>query len=192
MSKRDRTMFAPTVVIDTREQTPFTFAAIPADADEGGEVLRVRTTRHGLPTGDYSLFGHHQGGRDGQPPAGIVIERKSKSDIYNTVSAHRGRFERELTRMAAFRVARVVVECELLELLSNPPEHTRYSPKSLHRTIIAWEQRFPWVHWKFFPGRAFAEVATVRILDRYWREFGGETGQPAPDDTPGDNAAADE
>ena len=184
-------MFAPCVIIDTREQEPFMFAAIPADAGEGAGLLRVRTARHGLRTGDYSLFGHHAGGT-ADTPAGVCIERKSKKDLYGTVAAGRSRFERELSRMAGFLVARIVVECELSELLASPPEHTRYSPKSLHRTIIAWEQRFPRVHWLFCPNRRFAEVKTLRVLDRYWREYGGgSVGDDPPPDQPPEGAAGD-
>lgn len=176
-------MFQPCVLIDTRENQPFTFAAIPADAGEGAGLLRVRTARHGLATGDYSLFGHHTGGT-ADSPAGVCIERKSKKDLYSTIAAGRARFERELARMQSFRVARIVVECELKELLTDPPAHTRYSPKSLHRSIIAWEQRCPWVHWRFCPDRAFAETYTLRVLDRYWREYGDGVRDDPPADAP--------
>lgn len=183
MTRRtDRTTFPPTVLIDTREQLPFSFAAIPADADEGGEVLKVRTARHALRTGDYSLFGHHV--------SGVTIERKSKADLYQTISEDRDRFARELERMQAFQTSFVVVECELSELLSSPPEWTdrfgevrvsNYPPKSLHRTIMAWEQRYRLTHWRFLPGRAFTEVFTLRILDRYWEEYGSKADNGPPE-----------
>lgn len=166
------TTFPATVVIDTAEQLPYDFADIPADADEGGGIIAVRTIRSSIDTGDYSLVGHHVDG--------VTVERKSKADLYRTISGERERFERELERMQAFRVAFVVVEAEISELLASPPEWTdrhgvvhtsKYHPKALHRTIMAWEQRYPRTHWRFCPGRRFAEVLTLRILDRYWQEL---------------------
>jgi ERCC4-type nuclease len=169
--------FPGIVLIDQREKLPYTFADIPADADEGGGILNIKTAKMHLPTGDISIFGHE---RDG-----ITLERKSKNDLWRTISNERARFERELQRMQCFRRAFVMVECELSELLE-PPTWTKptgevvksqYSPKALHRSILAWEQRYPNVHWKLLPGRRASEVVSIRVLDRYLTEFAMDYGE---------------
>lgn len=169
--------FPGIILVDQREKLPFAFQGIPADVDEGGETLNIKVAKTHLATGDYSLFGHE---RDG-----ITLERKSKNDLWRTISAERDRFERELQRMQLFRRAFVIVECELSELLEPPTWKkpsgeivtSKYPPKSLHRTILAWEQRYPVVHWKFLPGRRAAECVSVRVLDRYLTEFAMEYGE---------------
>jgi ERCC4-type nuclease len=150
--------FPSTIVVDTREQTPFTFSSIRADAREGGGLLTIPTVRATLRSGDYSLLGHE---------TAVAIERKSKADLYGTVSAGRGRFERELTRLNAMTAAAIVVEAELSTLLADPPDFTRYSPKSLIRSVMAWQHRYPRVHWWFVPGREVAESVVVRWLEKY-------------------------
>ena len=159
--------FPGIILIDQREKLPYTYIDIPADVDEGGGTLNVKTSRCFLKTGDLSIFGHEKDG--------ITLERKSKNDLWRTISSERARFERELERMQAFRRAFVLVECELSELLIPPTwkkpngemVESKYSPKSLHRSILAWEQRYPAVHWKFLPGRRASEVVSCRIFDMY-------------------------
>lgn len=156
--------FPAVVVIDQREKRPFGFAAVRADAREGGGVLAVPTATVLLPTGDYSLAGLE---------AEVAVERKSIDDLYGTLGGQRERFERELERLSAMRFAAVVVEAELSEVLGSPPPRSQLSPKTVVRSVMAWQQRYPRVHWWFCPGREVAEVVTLRILDRYLRDREG-------------------
>lgn len=78
------------VVIDTREQAPFTFQGLRTDAKDGRRQLVVETIPSTLATGDYSIEGLEEL---------ISIERKSVSDFYGTILAGRDRFERELQRL---------------------------------------------------------------------------------------------
>src|SRR5690606_11619728 len=64
----------------------------------------------------------------------------------------------------------MLVEAEWYELLTSPPEHTQYSPKSLTRTILAWMVRYDRVKWLMAPSRAHAEAFCFRLLDRYVKE----------------------
>ena len=80
----------PCIVIDTREQSPWTFDATRVDS--------VRGTLH---TGDYSLLGFE---------GSVVVERKSLDDWVSTIIHERERFERELARMATFDFRCVIVE----------------------------------------------------------------------------------
>jgi len=77
-----------TIVVDTREQTPFDFGDHPV----------VRGT---LDAGDYSILNMTDL---------VAIERKSLSDLVGCVGRERERFERELHRLKAYRYAAVVIE----------------------------------------------------------------------------------
>ena len=146
------------VIVDTREQHPFEFAGLTCAIR--GRPLVVRTARLALPSGDYSLGGwQHQ----------VAIERKSASDLVGTVGQSRARFQRELVRMAALKVAAVVVEAEWSELMFFPPPYSKLHPKVLLCSIVAWQRQFPTVHWWFLPGRRAAEIVTFRMLEQFYR-----------------------
>lgn len=169
------------VVIDTREQKPYQFSSIPADRRELRELdipdlpgivgtIAARTVIGSLKSGDYSIEGYEDQ---------IAVERKSKHDLYSTVSQGRDRFEREISRLNSLHssiyqpvtpFAAVVVEAELSEIVKDPPKHCKLRPKTILRTVIAWQQRYRNVHWVFAPGREAAEVIVYRILDRWWRD----------------------
>jgi DNA excision repair protein ERCC-4 len=152
-----------TVVVDSREQSPYTFANIRSDADQKRLPMRVEVVRAGLATGDYTLFGFADR---------ITLERKSISDLYGSIS-RRANFEARLARMdeiGANGYAAVMVEAEFSQVRTNPPPFTKLLPKSVCRTILAWDQRFPAVHWWFMPGRDAAEAWTFRILERFWKD----------------------
>lgn len=154
-------VFFPAVVtIDTREQTPFAFDGLFADARDGGGPLVVETARGTLQSGDYSLSGLE----------GIVaIERKSLADLYSTVGQGRDRFVRELARLHDMRFAAVVVEADWSIILHSPPPFSKLSPKIIFRSILAWQQEFPNVHWNLMSDRRLAEITTLRILERAWK-----------------------
>jgi ERCC4-type nuclease len=147
-----------TVVIDTREQLGYTFAQ---PLKQGRGLLAVQTTTAGLQSGDYSLAGFEDR---------VAIERKSMSDAFGTFGQGRARFVRELERLAAYDFAAVVVEAEWSTIWMQPPARARLKPKSIACSVVAWQMRFPRVHWHFLPGREVAEAFTITILDRFWRE----------------------
>ena len=150
-----------TIMIDTREQNPYLFQGLRADSDKGSLPLEVPTQRYGLPNGDYMVLGLPQ----------MVVERKSKEDLYSSISQRRENFEQRLSRMQEeLRWAAIVVEAEVASLLSAPPAFSQFSPKALNRTILAWSQRYPRVHWFCLPSREFAESYTFRLLERWWRD----------------------
>lgn len=148
------------MLIDTREQLPYSFAGLKADAKLGGGPLAVRTERATLESGDYSLAGFE---------SRVAVERKSLADLFGTLGRGRDRFERELTRLSGFEFAAVVVEAEWSAVFNDPPARSRLTPKAVFRTVNAWEQRYPRVHWSFLPSRAFAEAKAFRVLERFYR-----------------------
>lgn len=149
------------VLIDTREQAPFSFRGFRTDARQGHRPLVVPIALAALPSGDYSLEGCEER---------ITIERKSAADAYQTFCHERTRFERELERLSDLEFAAVVIESPWSRLLFDPPPHTQFSPKSFFRSVIAWQVRFPRVQWWACETRTFAERVTLRLLERFHRD----------------------
>ncbi len=109
----------PTILIDTREQTPLPFA-------------NLTTERRTLATGDYSVLGFE---RD------FSVERKTVGDLVQSLTRERDRFSRELQRMRAFDFRRLLVVGTLADL-----EEHRYrslaNPKAVVGSLFAFEARF--------------------------------------------------
>jgi hypothetical protein len=173
----DRGVMCPfTVLIDTAEQQPFSFAGIRGDADVGGRPIIVPTEpqclgRHPDSLGDYSLTGGK--GR-------CHVERKSMDDAHGTILGwgdRRERFEKELENLSEIEAGAVVVECSLGELIRCAPELPKTSAarnaKSLFRSVMSFQRRYS-VRWIFCDSRRLAELATFRwLLD--WHEEQIET-----------------
>lgn len=173
MSKRIPTVadgrFVGTIVVDTREQVPYQFANMIADAADGGERIAVPYERGTLKSGDYSLLGYE---------SQVAVERKSLADLFGTLGQGRDRFEREIERLAGYKFAAVVVEATFPDVLLSPPPHSDLNPKTVSRSVIAWQQRYPAVHWWFAGPRGLAEAVTFRILERFLKERLAEAAQP--------------
>jgi DNA excision repair protein ERCC-4 len=76
----------PTIVIDTREQTPLRF--------------NFPTVIGTLPTADYSVAGLEED---------FAVERKSLPDLFGSLTSGRDRFRRELQRLLAYPFRRLLV-----------------------------------------------------------------------------------
>lgn len=161
-----------TVLIDTAEQSPFTFQGIKTDASQGNKQLIVPTEwkalgRHPFSLGDYSVAGGE--GR-------CHIERKSMEDAQSTIlgwDGRRDRFEAELAALAAIECGVVIVECSQAVMIANAPEFGRrtaaQNAKALSRSVIAFMQdyRVPWI---FSDSRRMAEIQAFRWLERWWKK----------------------
>lgn len=173
----ERHTIAPfTVLIDSAEQTPFTFTGLKDDTSDGGRPLIVPTEwrclgRHPDSQGDYSISGYV--GR-------VAIERKSMADAQSTIlgwSGGRERFESELGNLSRMNeaggAAVVIVESSFQALITNAPEHGKRSKaqnaKALHRSVIAYQQDYR-VGWLFCDGRRLAETTAYQFLARFWRK----------------------
>lgn len=86
-----------TIIIDTREQEPYSFDSRLAAA-----------VRRALPAGDYSVQGLE--GR-------VAVERKTLDDFVSTVIHARQRFRDELRKLAEYGAACVVVEAGVADVL---------------------------------------------------------------------------
>jgi len=100
-----------TIVIDTREQTPWAFPRELAHSAVGT-----------LKTGDYALAG------DGE----FAIERKSLDDFVGTISSGWERFRREIDRMKCFQVKVIIVEGRLLQCCFHEREQALEAPEHNH------------------------------------------------------------
>ncbi len=154
-------VFPVAIVRDTREQRGWHFAGMVADASDHHRPIIVPLVGKALSAGDYSLEGHE---------SQIAIERKSLADLYQTLSRGRKRFTRELERLNALQFAAVVIEAEWSEILLAPPERSRMNQRSIIRSVIAWQQRYPRVHWWAMPDRDAAERLTFQVLRRWWMD----------------------
>jgi ERCC4-type nuclease len=163
--KRTEIVCPFTVLVDNNEQIPYRFTGLHADSRQNNLPLIITVERANLHTGDYSIKDHHNR---------VMVERKSLADLFSTLSQGRARFEDELLRMNDPKyfplVSAVVVEADLETILKRPPPLSQLNPKSVVRSMIAWQQRFPFTHWWLAPNRRTAESLVFRILERYYRD----------------------
>ena len=131
-----------TIIIDTREQCPYDFPF---------------SKRQCLPSGDYSINGYEQH---------IAIERKTKQDIYQSVSKGRKRFKKEVERLATYKYAAIVIESSLDNLLI-PPPYTELSPRVVINTLLSWSIKYR-LHVFFASDRDHARAIVYRLLEKFW------------------------
>lgn len=144
-------MTAPELVvaIDTREQKPYHFP---------------RSRRQTLRTGDYSLCGLEDR---------VAIERKRLEELFTITGRDRGRFERELERMAELDYAAIVIEADLPQILRGAA-FSHVSPKAVAGSLVSWSIRYR-THVFFAGDRRHANALTRRLLEKYWRYHSGGT-----------------
>jgi hypothetical protein len=176
-----------TILIDSAEEHAYTFEGLEADSDRGNRPLIVPYEwqclgRHPDSLGDYAIKGHV--GR-------CHVERKSMDDAHGTFLGwgrggkedengkrtgvtRRERFECELLNLSQIPHGHVVIECSFGDLVANAPEWGKRTAaengKTLFRTILAWQHRYPTVQWHFCADRRFAEIVTFRIFERFWQD----------------------
>lgn len=131
-----------TIVIDTREQLPYTFPASQP------------TTIATLATGDYSVLTLEDR---------VAIERKSLPDLFGTVGAGRDRFKRELERMAVMDFAAIVIEATLRGCLKEPPARCEISPRAVVGSLAAWSVRYG-VHVLWCENRLYGSAMVGKLL----------------------------
>lgn len=142
----------PVIVIDTREQAPFTF--------EGFE-----TVRRGLKSGDYSLVGYE---------GVLAVERKSHNDAWGCLTEGRARFERCLDRLSKLDRALVVIESPQREFVIPPHQVQRVNAGTAMGSYISWmcKYRVPVV---WCENRYWAERVALRFLLAYVKHVNGDS-----------------
>jgi len=91
----------PTVIVDTREQLPYTF--------EMYNNWIGSTLSKSLTTGDYSVLGFEKE---------IALERKTLNDIVGSLMDGRSRFLREMERLSSFRSKCLCIEATRTDIKS--------------------------------------------------------------------------
>jgi ERCC4-type nuclease len=109
----------PSLVVDTREQTPLVFTRLPC----------LRGT---LTTGDYSVAGCEEL---------FAVERKSIPDLVASVTGERGRFERELHRLRGYRFKRLLIVGSRAEIEAHRYRNNA-SPRAVLASLAAFEVRY--------------------------------------------------
>lgn len=117
------TVDGPVIVIDTREQLPYTFR-------RWSPVLYFDT----LQTGDYSIDGY----RDY-----VVAERKSLSDFYGSIGKRHECFFREMARLACIRHRLLIVESSMQSTLDTKSHRfTRLNRNQVISNIVSIVARY--------------------------------------------------
>lgn len=156
-----------TIVVDSNEQLPYTFSDIKGDFRDDYAPIRVRTIKKAVRAGnkrvgDYALL---------EVP-GIAIERKSKADLFSSVSdtAKRENFIERLRVMSAnLKCGAVIIECYQSEIFNDPPPFTKLSPTAVYRSTLSWGIQFPLIHWHWAEDRESAEQLAYRLLEKYYQ-----------------------
>jgi ERCC4-type nuclease len=137
------------IVIDSREQRPYSFSAWP----------EVEVFQGSLQTGDYSLAGLTDR---------AALERKSLDDLAGTLTAGRERFAAECQRGRGLDLFGLVIEGTLDDIMSHHYQ-SRVQPQSLVQTLAAWSVRYGFSVW-FAGDRQKGEFLVYSILQKYLRE----------------------
>jgi DNA excision repair protein ERCC-4 len=139
------------ILIDTREQLPFSFEAYPGATTESAA----------LPCGDYSLPGFEDR---------VAVERKSIDDLIGCLmNDNRARFERELARARHYELFAVVVEATLGDMAAGR-YRSEMRPKSALQSVLTFFVRYG-VPFIWAGNRAGAEYVTHSLLSKYLREL---------------------
>lgn len=164
----DRAVSLPfTILVDSREQHPFTFQGHLADSDQQHRPLLVPVehVHLGDSHGDYAIKGMND----------CYLERKSLDDAQGTFLAHGDRRDAWLATLdflASCKTAAVIIEATYKRTVFDITARGRRSKHTLavtlHRQIIAWQQdyRVPFI---FCDDRRFAEETTLQIMRRHYR-----------------------
>lgn len=136
----------PTIIIDSREQTPLVF--------EYPSVVR------GLYTGDYSFVGAEHS---------FAVERKSLNDLAaSCVKSRRATFEHELLRLRGCRFRRLLITATEEDIHAHN-YRSNMNPNALLGSVLTFEVRYdiPLV-WEPDVG------AAARLVERWAQRFARE------------------
>lgn len=148
MLVRDGEKKAVKIVVDSREQRPFTFL--------GERYAGVTVEAGTLAVGDYSLAGLTDK---------VAVERKELADLVACLGRERERFERELQRGAALDAFAVVVEASWADLASGN-YRSKMQPHAACQSVLAFAGRYR-VPFLFAGSRAAAEYMAWGFLRQY-------------------------
>ena len=125
---------SPTIIIDSREQHPWSFSNLPSEPGS-------------LSTGDYSIVGlTHL----------VAVERKSLPDLLACIGYERDRFKRELQRLRAYRFRALIIEASYADLECGE-WRSKIQPASVLGSLAAWQAQYALPIWLAGDHKAGAE-----------------------------------
>ena len=136
-----------TILVDSREQKPFTFEH---------ERYDVQIQPGTLTVGDYSLAGLQDK---------VAVERKSLPDLVGCLGRERERFERELQRGAALDAFAVVIEAAWPDLAGGN-FRSQLNPHAACQSVLAFMSRYR-TPFLFAGSRPAAEYVTWGFLRQF-------------------------
>ncbi len=159
MAQSNASQASFTILVDTREQTPWVFSP-------GAVPLRAT-----LPSGDYSLPGLTDR---------VALERKSLADLLHSLTQDRARFFREIERLSGYSHAAVVVEASLDQVLRGELGRSHATPASVVGSCLAIHVDYG-VPVIWAGSRPAASVYAEKMLARIWALIGpdGKAAQAA-------------
>lgn len=148
-----------TIIVDTREQKPYTFDAYDVDTEEAT-----------LATGDYTIDAFCTVDDNDTYHPEYAVERKSASDFLTSITSQRDRFEAEVQRAEPWpEPLEVVVEEPWTSFVHNlgTISHRSIRPSHVEGTVQEWGDAYN-VSFQFLSDRHCAEKHTYdRLVARY-------------------------
>jgi ERCC4-type nuclease len=145
----------PPIIVDKREQRPWTFGSDLICQLMGGPMHFVRGT---LSTGDYSVQGIE---------GFVSIERKSLPDFLSCCTRERDRFKAEMERLKHYPVRAVVIEASAVDV-QQACYRSQVRPQSVLATALAIQCDYAVpVYWA--GSRESAEWSAAWMLRRAWQ-----------------------
>lgn len=123
-----RSIPKPIVIIDTREQAPFTFERFPNWIGD--------TRRDTVAVGDYTIAGMEDI---------LTLERKSLEDAIGTLTHNRERFIRQCEKMSKIKYKAIIIEASYEDVKTPYTFSAEYSsahPNGIAGSLDAIEARF--------------------------------------------------
>lgn len=136
----------PTIITDTREQSPLIFANLPTGTGT-------------LYSGDYSVKGMEEV---------FAIERMTISDIVGSLTSGRERFLNELHRLRGYRFRRLLIVGTRHEIETGQ-YRSRTNPRAVLASLAAVEARYD-IPVIFSPSSEAAAVIVEQWAFWSWRE----------------------
>jgi ERCC4-type nuclease len=99
----------------------------------------------------------------------IVVERKSKADLFQSVGRDRQRLQKEFERLTFVKYSAIVVEADWREI-ERKPENTIMNPSAVRNTIFSWSLKYNVIP-ILASDRREAERLTFEFLAWAWRSL---------------------
>jgi len=148
------------ILIDTREQSPYTFEKMKG-------INEAKTVKVTLKTGDYSFI---YNGKDYSTI--FAVERKSWEDWIGSITSGRERFENEIKRLNDMDFGAVVIEQDVSGAYTSADfTYSKLSPALALATFYKWSVKYPKVHFYLTSSRTGAKECLKHLIEGYIKYY---------------------